>query len=148
MGFFGYSFLRYQRYKLFKKYLIQHCFIGRPSDSTVWEYAGMESRTVATLALTIRCFNQSASRFHIRLDFIHGRLDLIHTRLDLIQGRLIPKNSVKSHPHLSISYPHPALCRSHPQLNSLLHSLLVLGFFRTIGQNLKAALLESAAFWS
>jgi hypothetical protein len=31
---------------------IQHCFICRPSDSTVSEDAGIETRTVATLALT------------------------------------------------------------------------------------------------
>ncbi len=30
---------------------IQHCFICRPSDSTVSNDAGIESRTVATLAL-------------------------------------------------------------------------------------------------
>jgi hypothetical protein len=32
-------------------YFIQHCFICRPSDSTVSEDAGIEPRTVATLAL-------------------------------------------------------------------------------------------------
>jgi hypothetical protein len=29
-------------------FVIQHCFIGRPSDSTVFEDAGIEPRTVAT----------------------------------------------------------------------------------------------------
>ncbi len=32
----------------------QHCFICRPSDSTVSEDAGIEPRAVATLALTVR----------------------------------------------------------------------------------------------
>ncbi len=42
-GFFG-----------FFKYFIQHCFIFRPSESTVWEDAGFELRTVVTLALSIQ----------------------------------------------------------------------------------------------
>jgi hypothetical protein len=33
---------------------IQHCFICHPSDSTVSEDAGIEFRTVATLALAVR----------------------------------------------------------------------------------------------
>jgi hypothetical protein len=41
-------------------YCIQHCFICRPSDSTVSEDAGIESRTVATTALTVRRSNHSA----------------------------------------------------------------------------------------
>jgi hypothetical protein len=32
----------------------QYCFICRPSDSTVSENAGLEPRTVATLALAVR----------------------------------------------------------------------------------------------
>jgi hypothetical protein len=35
-------------------YVIQHCFICRPWDSTVSKDAGIEARTVATLALTAR----------------------------------------------------------------------------------------------
>ncbi len=35
-------------------YCILYCFICRPSDSTVSEYAGMEPRTVATSALAVR----------------------------------------------------------------------------------------------
>jgi hypothetical protein len=35
-------------------YVIQHCFVCRPSDSTVSEDAGIESSIVATLALTAR----------------------------------------------------------------------------------------------
>jgi hypothetical protein len=44
-------------------YDIQHCFICRPSDSTVSEDAGIEPRTVAAALTT--------------------RLDLIYTRLDI-----------------------------------------------------------------
>ncbi len=33
------------------RYFIQHCFIFRPSDSTVSEDAGVELRIVANLAL-------------------------------------------------------------------------------------------------
>ena len=35
-------------------YVIQHCFICRPSDSTVSEAAGIEPKSVATLAGTAR----------------------------------------------------------------------------------------------
>jgi hypothetical protein len=44
----------------FFKYVIQHCFICRPSDSTVSEDAGIEPGTVATLVLTARRSNHSA----------------------------------------------------------------------------------------
>ncbi len=49
-GYFLYFFM----------HIIQHCFFCRPSDSTVSEDAGIEPRTVATLALTARCSNLSA----------------------------------------------------------------------------------------
>jgi hypothetical protein len=39
---------------------IQHCFICRPSDSTVSEYAGIEPRTVETTTLTVGRSNHSA----------------------------------------------------------------------------------------
>ncbi len=42
---------------LFFSYYIQHCFICRPSDSTVPTDAGIEPRTVATGALAARCSN-------------------------------------------------------------------------------------------
>ncbi len=42
------------------RYFIQHCFICRPSDSTASEEAGIEPRTVATLALAARRSNHSA----------------------------------------------------------------------------------------
>jgi hypothetical protein len=83
-------------------YDIQHCFICRPSDSTVSEDAGIEPRTVATTAFTVRRSNHSARShpqsarshpqwldlIHSRLYLIHTRLYLIHTRLDLIHSRL------------------------------------------------------------
>jgi hypothetical protein len=47
----------------FFMYDIQHCFICRPSDSTVSEDAGIGPRTVATTALTVRRSNHSATRF-------------------------------------------------------------------------------------
>jgi hypothetical protein len=41
----------------FFPYNIQHCFICRPSDSTVPTDAGIEPRTVATGALAVRRSN-------------------------------------------------------------------------------------------
>ncbi len=41
-------------------YVIQQCSICRPSDSIVSEDAGIEPRTVATLAFTARLSNHSA----------------------------------------------------------------------------------------
>ncbi len=41
----------------FCSYSIQHCFICRPSDSTVPTNAGIEPRTVATCALAVRRSN-------------------------------------------------------------------------------------------
>jgi hypothetical protein len=40
--------------RIFSMYCIQQCFIGRPSDSTVSEDAGIEPRTVATSELAFR----------------------------------------------------------------------------------------------
>jgi hypothetical protein len=39
---------------IFSSYYIQHCFVCRPSDSTVPTDAGIEPRTVATGALAVR----------------------------------------------------------------------------------------------
>jgi hypothetical protein len=33
---------------VFLMYIIRHCFVCHPSDSTVWEDAGIEPRDVAT----------------------------------------------------------------------------------------------------
>ncbi len=54
-------------YKIFK-YLTQHCFICRPSDSTVPEDAGIEPRTVATLALALTLYNLSARSHRDEID--------------------------------------------------------------------------------
>ncbi len=43
----------------FLKHFFQHCFISRPSDSTVSLDARIELRTVATLALAVRCCSNS-----------------------------------------------------------------------------------------
>jgi hypothetical protein len=59
---------------LFFSYYIQHCFICRPSDSTVPTDAGIEPRTVATGALAVRS------------DALTTRLDLI--RIFLVGWRL------------------------------------------------------------
>jgi hypothetical protein len=52
----------------FFHYFIQHCFICRPSDSTVSEDAGIKPRTVATMALAVRRSNQSARSHYVRVD--------------------------------------------------------------------------------
>jgi hypothetical protein len=44
-------------FSIFSSYYIQHCFICRPSDSTVPTDAGIEPRTVATGALAVRRSN-------------------------------------------------------------------------------------------
>jgi hypothetical protein len=64
-------------------YYIQHCFICRPSDSTVPTDAGIEPRTVATGALAVR-----RTKLTTRLDLIRARLDLSRTKLDLFRTRL------------------------------------------------------------
>ncbi len=65
-------------------YDIQHCFICRPSDSTVSEAAGIQLRTVATTALAVRRSNHSV-RFHPHTQKILSttRLDLIHCFIGL-----------------------------------------------------------------
>jgi hypothetical protein len=78
-------------------YFIQHCIICRPSDSTVAEGAGIESRTVATSALTIRRSNHSA-RSHPRDRKIHRcfksvlwiRNDFFRIRILLFSWSRIP----------------------------------------------------------
>jgi hypothetical protein len=50
----------------FFMYCFQRCFICRPSDSTVSEEAGIETRTVATSVLAVRSSNHSA-RSHPQL---------------------------------------------------------------------------------
>ncbi len=49
-----YSLNLYEVYRgIFLYFFFQHCFICRSSDSTVLENAGIEPRTVATLALVV-----------------------------------------------------------------------------------------------
>ncbi len=47
-------------FSFFCMFFIQHCFICRPSDSTVPEDAGIEPRTVATFALAVKRSNHAA----------------------------------------------------------------------------------------
>ncbi len=49
-------------------YCIQHCFICRPSDSTLSEDAVIEPRTVATTAMTVRRSNHSAKSHPLLVD--------------------------------------------------------------------------------
>ena len=90
-------------------YFIQHCFICRPSDSTVSEDAGIEPRTVATSALAVRRSSHSAtSHPHSATSHLPFRLHLIHTRLHLIHFRLHLIHSATSHPQLG--YISSSLC--------------------------------------
>ncbi len=45
---------------IFLMYFIQHCFIYRPSDSTMAEDAEIEPKTVSTLTFTVISPNYSA----------------------------------------------------------------------------------------
>jgi hypothetical protein len=54
---FRFSFRFSILFFIFCSYYIQHCFICRPSDSTVPTDAGIEPRTVATGALAVRRSN-------------------------------------------------------------------------------------------
>jgi hypothetical protein len=56
-GFFGFFLL------CTISYCIQHCFFCRSSDSTVSENAGIEHRTIATLAVAVRRSNNSARSY-------------------------------------------------------------------------------------
>jgi hypothetical protein len=102
---------------------MQHCFICRPSDSTVSENAGIEPRTVATIR-------------HLLSDALTTRLDLTHyysakshplsARSPPLSARSHPlsaidliSNSARSHPLSARSHPlsarsHPVSNRSHP----------------------------------
>jgi hypothetical protein len=56
--FFIIFFLGGGDFFIFFLYYIQHCFICRPSDSTVPTDAGIEPRTFATAVLAVRRSNQ------------------------------------------------------------------------------------------
>ncbi len=76
-------------------YVIQHCFICHPSDSTVSEDAGIEPRP---LAMTARRSNHLATTSQISstwLGLIHWQIS--STRLDLI-------HEARSHPQGQILY--------------------------------------------
>jgi hypothetical protein len=60
----------------FFMYVIQQCFICRPSNSTVSEEAGIEPRSVATLALTATRSNHS-TRSHPHLARSHPLVNLL-----------------------------------------------------------------------
>ncbi len=67
-------------------YDIQHCFICRPSDSTVSEDAGIELRTFATTALAVRRSKQSA-RSHQQSARSHPLINICkHWSPYLLQG--------------------------------------------------------------
>jgi hypothetical protein len=67
-------------------YVIQHCFICRPSHSTVSEDAGIEPRTVVILQLTARRSNHLArSHPQLAIDLNHTWLDVNHAfKYDLL----------------------------------------------------------------
>jgi hypothetical protein len=93
----------------FFMYDIQHCFICRPSDSTVSEDAGLKPRTVATTALAVRRSNHSA-RSH--------------------------PQSARSHPHSARTHPHLARsihlsARSHPHNGCTTGLILAMVFLLT-----------------
>ena len=76
----------------FVQYIIQHCFICRPSDSTVPTDAGIEPRTVATVALAVRRSNHQA-RSHPPLGQISSAL-----------GQISSAHQARSHPQYMILY--------------------------------------------
>ncbi len=96
-------------------YDIQHCFICRPTDSTVSEDAGVEPGTVATTALAVRRSNHSA-RSHphsARSHPLSARFHPHSARSHPLSARFHP-HSARSHPLSTTFHPHSA--RSHPHL--------------------------------
>jgi hypothetical protein len=65
-------------------YVLQHCFICRPSDSTVSEDVGIEPRTVTTLALTARRSNHSARSHPFRFNLENYTLETVLNNISLI----------------------------------------------------------------
>ncbi len=96
-------------------YDIQQCFICRPSDSTVSEDAGIESRPVATTALAVRRFNHSArSHPHSARSHPHSARSHPHSARSHPHSARSHLHSARSHSHSARSHSHSA--RSHPQL--------------------------------
>jgi hypothetical protein len=106
----------------FVHFFIQHCFICRPSESTVSEDAEIEPRTVATTALAVRHSNPPArshpntarshpqsARSHPQSANSQSQLGQISstTRLDLIH------NSARSYPHSARSHPPSHIIAGH-----------------------------------
>jgi hypothetical protein len=64
--------------RILLQYFAQHCFICRPSDSTMSEDAGIELRTVATSAFSVRKSDHArhpqSARFHPQLGKIPPKL--------------------------------------------------------------------------
>ncbi len=119
----------------FLQYFVQHCFICRPSDFTESEDAGIEPRTVATLALEVR-----TNALITRLDLIHlgqnsstsarshpPRLDLTHlsqnsstsARSHPSQLHLIPPSDRSHLPRLYLIHFEQISARSHPSVRQI-----------------------------
>ncbi len=77
-GLFGFFLFMYD---------IQHCFIRRPSDSTVSEDAGIEPGQLRLRHWLSDALTNWLDLIHTWIDLIHIWLGLIHTWLDLIQRR-------------------------------------------------------------
>jgi hypothetical protein len=86
-------------YFIYVPYFTQHCFVCRPLDSTVSEDAGIEPRTVATLALAVRRSKLSArSHPQSRPDLIHDSARS-HSQLGQISstfGQISSTNQLES----------------------------------------------------
>ncbi len=89
----------------FFMYDIQHCFICRPSDSTVSEDAGIEPRTVASTALAVSRSNHSPiSHPQTRLYLIHKLGYIFHPPLGYISSNNLATRLPISHPFMLSSY--------------------------------------------
>jgi hypothetical protein len=74
----------------FCSYNIQHCFICRPSDSTVPTDAGIEPRTVATDALVVRRSNHYRLDLIRKLYYIPGDFEEAHAELIIATLHFLP----------------------------------------------------------
>ncbi len=88
-------------------YVIQHCSICRPSDSTVSEDAGIEPRTGATLALIAA----DALTTRLQVSSPTGQISSPNSAIDLI-----PKLGYRSHPQTRLQISSPNSARSLPKL--------------------------------
>jgi hypothetical protein len=67
-------------------YFIQHCFICRPSNYTVSEDAGIEPRTVATLALAVKRSNLSARSHPQEIFILKPKDDGAYVTVSILSG--------------------------------------------------------------